>query len=149
MEVPGMRRRLLPRLQDNFVKLVKDHVEREQRQDAAYNYSSLAKRVGVSQPILSRLLSKEDRGKFKKVLSEHYVIPFILEGIFTVKQLYGGISDLNATEQESKTRLENIESKPLMDILVQLRRYYDIDELSSEFELILKRAEKFMTKKQQ
>jgi hypothetical protein len=64
-----------------------------------------------------------------------------------VKELYDGIGNLTATEQDSKTRLENIESKPLMDLLVKMRDYYDIDELLPEFELILKRAEKYMEKK--
>ena len=83
-----MKRLILSRLQPRFVALVRDYLQKHD-----ITQKELARRLEMPEPNLSNLLTQNGRGKYIRDPSAHYLIPFVMRGIFRVDQIYDGMPE--------------------------------------------------------
>ena len=114
-----MKRIILKRLQPKFCNLIRVYLDSHNRM----SQKELANLVGIQEPHLSALMIKvSDKNEYKRKLSAHYLLKFIIKGVITVAQIKDQDEYQQATEGKEKDFWELaklMENTPLMKKLHQ------------------------------
>jgi hypothetical protein len=124
-----MKKILTPRLQDRFAYLVRVYLEENN-----LGQGTLAANLGIQRTHLNMLLNS------KRILSAHYLEPFLIGGMMAVKDIYDGKPE---TSREAKfwATMDVASRKALIDNIIEIESMGgDVEEITKLWLMIKKKG---------